>query len=65
MKEETVVAGRVAYDVENREWVMYVEDKFVPMEQLFGAVDSELDRQGLPQLRVGDELVVLLRRNKQ
>jgi hypothetical protein len=62
LKEESIVAGRVAYDVENREWVMYVEDRFVPMEPLFAALNGELDRQGLAKLQVGDELVVMLRR---
>ncbi len=27
-----IIMGSVAYDVENAEWVMFIEDKFVLME---------------------------------
>jgi hypothetical protein len=58
-----VISGRVAFDVENHEWVMFVEDRFVPMGHLYEAVNRELERQNLPKLAVGDEITVTVRRN--
>jgi hypothetical protein len=59
------IAGRVAYDVENAEWVMYRDDRFVPMEPLYAALNAELARLGQPPLQVGDELTVEIRRSAQ
>lgn len=58
MDRTTVVCGKVAFDAENDDWVMYIDDRFVEMSDLFAAVNRQLRRLGLPDLRVGDELVV-------
>ncbi|MCC3375533.1 hypothetical protein [Cohnella sp. REN36] len=61
-EQRKIVEGRVAYDVENDEWVMYVDDKFVEMGDLYAAVNRRLAEQGEPPLVAGDELEVKLRR---
>ena len=61
--EETVIAGRVAYDVENEEWVMYVEDGFMAMQPVYDKINEALMRQGKKELRVGDEITITVRRN--
>lgn len=62
MERETIVHGRVAYDVENAEWVMYVEDRFIDMEDVYASLNRLLAMQGQPLLRPGDELEVSVRR---
>lgn len=59
----TIIAGRVAYDVENDEWVMYLNDKFVPRGDLYAAVNRQLAEENLSPLKSGDELQVSLRRS--
>ncbi|WP_239614781.1 hypothetical protein [Cohnella mopanensis] len=61
-RQTSIIAGRVAYDVENDEWVMYLNDRFVPMGDLYAAVNRQLAEEGLPPLESGDELEVNLRR---
>ncbi|MBB6674792.1 hypothetical protein [Cohnella nanjingensis] len=61
-RQKTVIEGRVAYDVENDEWVMYIEDGFVYMGDLYAAVNRRLAAAGEPPLVAGDELEVKLRR---
>lgn len=61
-EEQTVIEGRVAYDVENDEWVMYIDDRFVDMADLYAAVNRRLAERNLPPLKAGDELEVKLRR---
>jgi hypothetical protein len=62
MKSE-VICGRVAYDVENAEWVMFIEDKFVPMELLYKGINEQLVRDQCPPLKIGDEISVSVKRN--
>jgi len=64
MEPAAIVAGRVAYDVENDEWVMYVGDRFVWMGDLYDAVNRQLREQGQAPLKPGDQLEVLLRRER-
>ncbi|WP_019005824.1 hypothetical protein [Cohnella laeviribosi] len=61
-RQQTVIEGRVAYDVENDEWVMYIGDRFVYMGDLYAAVNRRLAEQGQVPLQAGDELEVRLRR---
>jgi hypothetical protein len=63
MEQKVVIAGRVAYDVENAEWVMFIEDTFVPMENLYKAINEQLIRDHAPLLRIGDEITVSIKRN--
>jgi hypothetical protein len=62
MDRVILVEGRVAYDVENDEWVMYVEDRFVDMADLYAALNRLLAERGDTPLRAGDELEINLRR---
>ncbi|MBW5447071.1 hypothetical protein GE107_13460 [Cohnella sp. CFH 77786] len=62
MERQSIVHGRVAYDVENGEWVMYVEDRFVGMADVYAAVNRLLAERGEAPLRAGDELEIGLRR---
>jgi hypothetical protein len=62
MQRETIVEGRVAYDVENDEWVMFVEDRFADMADVYTAVNRLLAERGDTPLRAGDELEISLRR---
>ncbi|WP_248925031.1 hypothetical protein [Paenibacillus hamazuiensis] len=48
--------------MENAEWVMFVDDRFIPMAALYASVNAELERTGRPPLRVGDEVTVTVRR---
>ncbi|UUZ80940.1 hypothetical protein LJK88_40310 [Paenibacillus sp. P26] len=57
------IYGKVAYDVENAEWVMWVDDRFVPMEGLYAGINGELRRRGLPPLKVGDEISLEVKRS--
>lgn len=62
-EQRIIIEGRVAYDVENDEWVMYLNDRFVPMGDLYDAVNRQLAEEGSPPLKSGDELAVALRRS--
>jgi len=64
-ESETILCGRVAYDVENGEWVMYMEEGFVGMADLYRAINRELERQGNAPLSVGDELTIRLKRDSK
>jgi hypothetical protein len=60
---EEIICGRVAYDVENDEWVMFIEDKFVSMVKIYQGINEELIRNDQPLLKVGDEISITLKRS--
>jgi hypothetical protein len=63
MPEETTLCGRVAYDVENAEWVMFVEDSFANATQLYAGINGMLRLSGAGSLKVGDEITITVKRD--
>lgn len=62
MQTDSLLYGKVAYDVENQMWVMYFEDQFIEMSSLYESINRLLQRQGKPPLQIGDELCIDIKR---
>ncbi|TVY05497.1 hypothetical protein [Paenibacillus cremeus] len=61
-KDKVELQGRVAFDVENREWVMWDETAFIGMEELYAGINAFLKLRQLPPLKVGDEISLTVKR---